>query len=82
MSAGIPTKVASIVASNRIVTAGDVGGQNRNTNLTVIKTLTGDDYITVAPSRVNTASTLFYPSNMLDNPLDNEERIHFCREGW
>lgn len=73
LNAGVSIKVASIVASNRIVTAGDVGGANRNTNLTVIKSLTGHDYISIPPSRVKTACTLLYATNMLDDPLLNEE---------
>ncbi len=73
LSGGVSVKVASIVASNRIVTAGDVGGANRNTNLTVIKSLTGHDYISIPPSRVKTACTLLYATNILDDPLMNEE---------
>ena len=70
---GVDTKVASIIASNRIVTAGDIGGTGRNTNLTVIKSLTGHDYISIPPSRVKTACTLLYATNSLDDPLDNPE---------
>lgn len=73
LSSGVSTKVASIVASNRIVTAGDVGGSNRNTNLTVVKSLTGHDYISIPPSRVKTACTLLYATNTLDDPLSNPE---------
>jgi hypothetical protein len=73
LSAGIPEKVAQIVASNRIVTAGDVGGQDRNTNLTVIKTLTGHDYMPLGPMRVKTACTLLYATNTLDDPRENAE---------
>ena len=73
LNAGISFKIAAIIASNRVVAAGDVGGPNRNTNLTVIKTLTGHDYIPLPPSRVKTACTLFYATNMLDDPQSNPE---------
>ncbi len=77
LSGGISTKVASTVASNRIVTAGDVGGTNRNTNLTVVKSLTGHDYLPIPPHRVRTACTLVYSTNTLDSPIDNPE---WCTE--
>jgi hypothetical protein len=73
LSAGLPEKVAQIVASNRVVTAGDVGGQGRNTNLTVIKALTGHDYMSLGPMRVKTACTLLYATNTLDDPRENTE---------
>lgn len=70
---GVSVEVASIVASNRIVTAGDVGGAGRNTNLTVVKSLTGHDYMSIPPSRVKTACTLVYATNTLDDPFSNIE---------
>lgn len=73
LSAGLPDRVAQIVASNRIVTAGDVGGAGRNTNLTVIKALTGHDYMSLPPLRVKTACTLLYATNSLDDPRENNE---------
>lgn len=73
LAKGLPDSIASIIVANRIVTAGDVGGLEENTNLSVIKTLTGHDYISVPPSRARSACTLFYASNRLDDPLRNPE---------
>lgn len=73
LSKGMGPKVASTVVSNRIVTAGDVGNINENTNLSVIKSITGHDYISIPPSRARSACTLFYASNRLDDPTKNEE---------
>jgi hypothetical protein len=77
LSAGLPDRVAQTVASNRVVTAGDVGGDGRNTNLTVIKALTGHDYIPLGALRVKTACTLLYATNTLDDPRENTE---WCTE--
>lgn len=73
LGSGLKQDVASIVASNRVVTAGDVGGADRNTNLSVIKSITGHDFIQMSPSRVKTACTLFYATNHLDDPNSNPE---------
>lgn len=74
---GIPTSVLTTVASNRIVISGDVGGSNRKTNLTIIKQITGHDFVVIPPSKVKTACTLLYATNQLDDPLDN---IEWCTE--
>jgi len=73
LSKGMPPVVASIVASNRIVTAGDVGNANESTNLSVVKSITGHDYISLPPSRAKTSCTLVYATNRLDNPRENVE---------
>lgn len=73
LRSGLKAHIAAIVASNRIVTAGDVGAENRSTNLTVIKSLTGHDFLSIPPSRVKTGCTLFYASNTLDDPLLSAE---------
>lgn len=75
LTKGMTQDVASVVVSNRIVTAGDVGSLDENTNLSVIKTLTGHDYISMPPSRARSACTLFYASNRLDDPLRNPEWV-------
>lgn len=73
LRSGLTLNVASIVASNRVVTAGDVGGENRVTNLSIIKTLTGHDFIPIPPTRVKVGCTLFYASNKLDDPFESSE---------
>ena len=73
LGAGLPERVVQTVASNRVVTAGDVGGEGRNTNLTVIKALTGHDYMPLGALRVKTACTLLYATNTLDDPRENTE---------
>ncbi len=73
LSKGLSPEMAATVVSSRIVTAGDVGKITDETNLSVVKTLTGHDYVSVPPSRAKSACTLFYSSNRLDNPLENTE---------
>ena len=62
-----------IIVSNRFVTAGDVGGLEDSTNLPVIKTITGHDYVSIPPLRARSACSLFYATNRLDDPMVNEE---------
>lgn len=73
LSRGMPVSIASTIVSNRIVTAGDVGSLNDTTNLSIIKTITGHDYIPIPPTRAKSACTLFYASNRLDDPTINTE---------
>lgn len=70
---GMNNDVASVVVSNRIVTAGDVGGIDDSTNLSVIKSLTGHDYISIPPLSARSACSLFYATNRLDDPRKNRE---------
>lgn len=70
---GLPAEIASIIVSNRIVTAGDVGSVGDSTNLSIVKTITGHDYIPVPPTRAKSACTLFFASNRLDDPCVNPE---------
>lgn len=70
---GMTNAVASIVVSNRVVTAGDVGGVDDSTNLSVIKTLTGHDYISIPPLSARSSCSLFYATNRLDDPRKNTE---------
>lgn len=71
----MPPEVASAIVSNRIVTAGDVGSLSDSTNLSIIKTVTGHDYIPIHPTRAKSACTLFYASNRLDDPTVNTEWV-------
>lgn len=73
LARGMSNDVASIVVSNRIVTAGDVGGIEDSTNLSVIKSLTGHDYISIPPLSARSACSLFYATNRLDDPRKNRE---------
>lgn len=73
LAKGMSTDVASIVVSNRIVTAGDVGGIEDSTNLSVIKSLTGHDYISIPPLSARSSCSLFYATNRLDDPRKNTE---------
>lgn len=62
-----------IIVSNRFVTAGDVGGLDDSTNLPIIKTITGHDYVSIPPLRARSACSLFYATNRLDDPMVNQE---------
>jgi hypothetical protein len=73
LAKGMSNSVASIVVSNRIVTAGDVGGYDDSTNLSVIKSLTGHDYISIPPLSARSSCSLFYATNRLDDPRKNLE---------
>lgn len=73
LSRGMPVSIASTIVSNRIVTAGDVGSMDDTTNLSIIKTITGHDFIPIPPTRARSACTLFYASNRLDDPTANTE---------
>jgi len=73
LAKGMSNDVASIVVSNRIVTAGDVGGIEDSTNLSVIKSLTGHDYISIPPLSARSSCSLFYATNRLDDPRKNKE---------
>lgn len=73
VSRGMPVSIASTIVSNRIVTAGDVGSMDDTTNLSIIKTITGHDFIPIPPTRARSACTLFYASNRLDDPTINTE---------
>jgi hypothetical protein len=73
MNRGMPVSIASTIVSNRIVTAGDVGSMDDTTNLSIIKNITGHDYIPIPPTRARSACTLFYASNRLDDPTLNIE---------
>ncbi|CCU82736.1 hypothetical protein BGHDH14_bgh02902 [Blumeria hordei DH14] len=73
MEQGMSDDVASIVVSNRIVTACDVGGLGENTNLSVIKSLTGHDYISIPPLSARSSCSLIYATNRLESPKGNSE---------
>jgi hypothetical protein len=73
LAKGMSNDVASVVVANRIVTAGDVGGIDDSTNLSVIKSLTGHDYISIPPLSARSSCSLFYATNRLDDPRKNTE---------
>jgi hypothetical protein len=73
LSKGLPPSIASTVVSNRVVTAGDVGSTSDETNLAIIKTITGHDFIPIPPACARSACTLLYATNRLDDPLVNKE---------
>lgn len=73
MNTGIPGEIKEMVVSNRIVTAGDVDSHFRKTNLAFIKSLTGQDYVSIPPTSVKSKCSLVYNTNKLDSPKDNPE---------
>lgn len=75
ISKGLTPEVASTVVASRIVTASDVGEIGDITNLSMIKTITGHDFIPVPPTRARSACTLIYDTNRLDDPTINTEWV-------
>jgi hypothetical protein len=73
MSAGIPSELREMVISNRLLLAGDVDTHYNKTNLAFIKSLTGQDYVSMPPTSVKSKCSLLYNTNKLDSPRDNPE---------
>jgi hypothetical protein len=73
MSAGIPSELKEMVISNRLLLAGDVDTHYSKTNLAFIKSLTGQDYVSMPPTSVKSRCSLVYNTNSLDSPRDNPE---------
>lgn len=68
MNSDIPLKTAQIVASNRVVTSGELDLEKKKLNLHAVKEMTGHDSISVPPVTVTTRCTLVAASNFLPNP--------------
>jgi hypothetical protein len=73
MSTGIPHEIKEMVVSNRLVTAGDVDTHFKKTNLAFMKSLTGQDYVSMPPTSVRSRCSLVYSTNTLDSPKNNPE---------
>jgi hypothetical protein len=73
ISKGLSDDVASIIVGHRMVIAGDVGGIDDATNLSVIKSITGHDYISIPPLSARSSCSLIYATNRLDDPRTNKE---------
>lgn len=64
----ITVDTARTIASNRLVTAGDIDLENNQLNLHVVKEITGHDSVSVPPVKVRTRCTLIAASNDLPHP--------------
>lgn len=73
MSTGIPHEIKEMVVSNRLVTAGDVDTHFKKTNLAFMKSLTGQDHVSMPPTSVRSRCSLVYSTNTLDSPRNNRE---------
>jgi hypothetical protein len=73
MTAGVPSELKEMVISNRLLLAGDVDTYYSKTNLAFIKSLTGQDYVSMPPTSVKSRCSLVYNTNKLDTPRDNPE---------
>lgn len=72
-SSDLPLKTSQIIASNRIVTAGELDLEKKMLNLHVVKEITGHDSISVPPVTVTTRCTLTAATNYLPNPETQQE---------
>ena len=66
---------ARTIASNRVVTGGDVNTETSRLNLHTIKEITGHDSIAIPPIKVRTRCTLVAGCNSLPDP---EEQPSWC----
>lgn len=64
----ITLDTARTIASNRLVTAGDIDLESNQLNLHVVKEITGHDSVSVPPVKVRTRCTLVAASNDLPHP--------------
>lgn len=69
----VPLKTAQIIASNRIVTSGELDLKKKPLNIHIVKELTGHDSISVPPVTVTTACTLVTATNYLPDHRVQEE---------
>lgn len=69
----IALKTAQIIASNRIVTSGELDLQKKPLNIHIVKELTGHDSISVPPVTVTTRCTLVTATNYLPNHIEQDE---------
>lgn len=67
-SSVIPVDTVRTIASNRVVTAGDINLENHQLNLHVIKEITGHDSVSIPPIKVRTRCSLVAASNDLPHP--------------
>lgn len=71
----IDQATARTIASNRVITAGDINTITSKLNLHTIKEITGHDSIAVPPIKVRTRCTLVVGCNSLPDP---EEQTSWC----
>ena len=67
-SSTVSTDTARTIASNRVVTAGDINLETSQLNLHTIKEITGHDSLSIPPIKVRTRCTLIAASNNLPHP--------------
>lgn len=72
-SSDLLLKTAQIIASNRIVTAGELDLEKKKLNLHAVKEITGHDSISVPPVTVTTRCTLVAATNYLPDPDSQRE---------
>jgi hypothetical protein len=73
VNSDVPLKTAQIIASNRIVTSGELDLEKKRLNLHIIKEMTGHDCISVPPVTVTTRCTLVAATNYLPDPAKQSE---------
>lgn len=69
----VPLKTAQLIASNRIVTSGELDLKKKQLNIHIVKELTGHDSISVPPVTVTTRCTLVTATNFLPDHRIQEE---------
>lgn len=67
-SSNIGVDTARTIASNRVVTAGDINLETNQLNLHTVKEITGHDSVSVPPIKVRTRCSLVAASNNLPHP--------------
>lgn len=66
-------KTARIIASMRVVTAGDINLSTQKLNTHIIKQATGHDTLSIPPFKVTTRCTIVAGANDLPNPIDQPD---------
>ena len=67
-NSNVTADTARTIASNRIVTAGDINLESSQLNLHTIKEITGHDSVSIPPVKVRTRCSLVAASNDLPHP--------------
>lgn len=67
-NSNITAETARTIASNRVITAGDINLETNNMNLHTVKEITGHDSVSVPPIKVRTRCSLVAASNNLPHP--------------